>query len=640
MEIKKVLIIFKTHLDIGFTDFASVVKQKYFDVFIPNALKTARELRERNADASFKWTTGSWLISEYLRVNGGNEKGEALCEAIRRGDICWHGLPCTTHTELMTKTLFEYGLSLSQKLDAQFGAHTIAAKMTDVPGHTKNMIPLLKNAGIELLHIGVNPASAVPDVPEIFRWEHDNGDRITVIYNGEYGNFTPLGDTGVALYFAHTNDNLGGQSADEVIETFRALRQKLPDAELVAADLNDAALVLREIEDTLPVISEDIGDSWIHGAATDPKKMMQFRALCRLFETMPEGEDKEILARGLLMIPEHTWGMDEKTHLHDEVHFSKEAFGACRTLTNFRKMEQSWREQRQFMYDAVDELSPEWKEKALALLSEYKREPSDLSGYYKVQPGETVKTGKYELRFNASGAINRLSALNDVYADETHLLGLPLYEVFSYDNYVTFHQRYHRIEDDWAWQDFTKIGMENAIEHYESYTPKAEIYTNGRDIVVKFTFPEEACTRFGAPHTAEMKYTFDSLRIRADFAWFRKDANRIAEALWIGFHPIDTGLKISKLSGLIDPQHVVSRGNRNLHATDRGVKYDHCSVISKDAALVSPQKTCVLDYPNRIPPEDEGIYFGLYNNLWGTNFPMWYEEDARFRFDINLKEGE
>ena len=141
---------------------------------------------------------------------------------------------------------------------------------------------------------------------------------------------------------------------------------------------------------------------------------------------------------------------------------------------------------------------------------------------------------------------------------------------------------------------------------------------------------------------ASRKYTFDAFRIRADFAWFRKDANRIAEALWLGFHPLDTGLKISKLSAPVDSTYVVSRGNRNLHATDHGVIYDHGSIITLDAALVSPQKPCVLDYPNVLPTGDEGIYFGLYNNLWGTNFPMWYEEDARFRFDITLfqKEGE
>ena len=639
MEIKKVLIIFKTHLDIGFTDFACVVKQKYFDVFIPNAIKTARELRERNADASFKWTTGSWLIAEYLRVNAGNEKAEALRQAIRSGDICWHGIPCTTHTELMTGELLDYGLSLSKKLDAEFGVHTIAAKMTDVPGHTKCMIPHLKKAGIELLHIGVNPASAVPEVPEIFRWEY-GGDRITVIYNGEYGNLTPLGNTGAALYFAHTNDNLGGQTADEVIETFRMLREQFPHAELAAADLNDTAVILREIEDTLPVIRDEIGDSWIHGAASDPKKIMQFRAMCRLYETMPEGEDKQTLARGLLMIPEHTWGLDEKTHLHDEEHFSKEAFGACRDLPNFRKMEKSWLEQRQFLYDAVDALSPEWREKASSLLAEYKREETDITGFTKILPGETCTINPFTLRFNASGAIDFLSAPHGVYADETHLLGLPLYEVFSYDHYITFHKRYHRIEDDWAWQDFTKIGMENAIEHDERYTPAAEIYTNGSEIVVKFSFPEEACSRFGAPHAAEMRYTFDKCSIHADFAWFGKDANRIAEALWLGFNPIDTDLRIYKLNGRIDPQCVVSRGNRNLHATDKGVAFKHVSIDVQDCALVSPQKPCVLDYPNEIPTKEEGIYFGLYNNLWGTNFPMWYEEDARFRFHIAITENE
>ena len=638
MEIKKVLIIFKTHLDIGFTDFAAVVRQKYFDVFIPNAVRTASVLRESGAEASFKWTTGSWLIYEYLRQNGKNEKGEALRQAIRRGDICWHALPCTTHTEIMSKSLFEYGLSLSRRLDDEFGVQTISAKMTDVPGHTVNIVPLLKKAGVELLHIGVNPASAVPDVPEIFRWRHKSGDEVTVIYNGEYGNFTPLGDTGVALYFAHTNDNLGGQTPEEVIETFRILRKQLPDAELLAADLNDAALVLREIVGSLPVVTDEIGDSWIHGAATDPKKMMQFRALCRLCDTMPDGGDKETLARGLLMVPEHTWGLDEKTHLHDETHFTKETFAACRDLPNFQKMEQSWAEQRRFMYDAVDALSPEWKEKALAVMAQYRRAFTDLTDFTQISPGEILKIGEFTLRFAANGALDLLKTAERDHADENHLLGLPFYEVFSYENYITFHKRYHRIEDDWAWQDFTKIGMDNAIDKYASYEPTAEIWRKENVIAVRFRFPKEACERFGAPRETEMKYTFGSGRIDADLAWRHKDANRIAEALWLGFNPKDDGCMIGKLSDLIDPQHVVSRGNRNLHGTDRGVIYSHIDIRTYDCALVSPQKPCVLDYPDVLPDVHDGIYFGLYNNLWGTNFPMWYEEDARFRFTIHFKE--
>ena len=198
MEIKKVLIIFKTHLDIGFTDFAANVKKKYFEEFIPNAVKVSEELDKIGGEAQFKWTTGSWLIYEYLK-NVDGEARDRLVKAIGNSGICWHGLPFTTHTELMSRELFEYGLSLSQRLDSEFDKKTIAAKMTDVPGHTKAIIPLLKKAGIEMLHIGVNPASAVPDVPQIFRWQADSGEMINVIYSGDYGELTTLGDTGTAL---------------------------------------------------------------------------------------------------------------------------------------------------------------------------------------------------------------------------------------------------------------------------------------------------------------------------------------------------------------------------------------------------------------------------------------------------------
>ena len=144
MEIKKVLVLFKTHLDIGFTDLSANVVKQYMESFIPNSVRVAKELRESGEEARLVWTTGSWLIHEYLRTHQGPE-GDAVREAIKNGDIRWHGLPCTTHTELMPKSLFEYGLSLSQRLDKQFGKKTIAAKMTDVPGHTKAIISPMKN---------------------------------------------------------------------------------------------------------------------------------------------------------------------------------------------------------------------------------------------------------------------------------------------------------------------------------------------------------------------------------------------------------------------------------------------------------------------------------------------------------------
>ncbi len=159
-------LVFKTHLDIGFTDYAANVVRKYHSQFIPQAIALAAQTRATGAH--FRWTVGAWLIYDYLEQ--ADSSGRRLMEdAIAAGDIVWHALPFTTHTELMDESLFRYGLSYAQRLDARFGRKTIAGKMTDVPGHTRAMVPLLHEAGVRLLHLGVNPVSAVPDVPPVFR---------------------------------------------------------------------------------------------------------------------------------------------------------------------------------------------------------------------------------------------------------------------------------------------------------------------------------------------------------------------------------------------------------------------------------------------------------------------------------------
>src|SRR3954466_7423922 len=116
-------LVFKTHLDIGFTDFARNVVASYFDDFIPRALAVTEELRQSGDIASFRWTTGAWLIYEYLEQAAPVQRAR-LERAIQAGDIIWHGLPFTMHSELMDADLFAFGLSLSQQLDQRFGRHT------------------------------------------------------------------------------------------------------------------------------------------------------------------------------------------------------------------------------------------------------------------------------------------------------------------------------------------------------------------------------------------------------------------------------------------------------------------------------------------------------------------------------------
>lgn len=136
---KKLHVVFKTHLDIGFTDLAENVTTQYLTDFIPRALAIGEKLPTK-----FVWTTGSWLIEYYLNHPGVSKEEKIRMEqGIKQGTIKWHGLPVTTQTELMDRRLFEYGLSISKTLDLKYSQNTVAAKMTDVPGHSIAIVPLM-----------------------------------------------------------------------------------------------------------------------------------------------------------------------------------------------------------------------------------------------------------------------------------------------------------------------------------------------------------------------------------------------------------------------------------------------------------------------------------------------------------------
>src|SRR5690606_34927913 len=217
-------VVFKTHLDIGFTDHAEKVRRQYHERFIPQALETGEHFfLETPDEPRFIWTTGAWLIWDHL--NSQNPKQVARLErAIERGLIAWHALPFTTHSELMSPAVFRAGLSYAAELDKRFGRKTIAAKMTDVPGHALGMVPLLAEAGIKFLHLGVNTASPVPEVPPIFRWRAPDGSEVVVMYQASYGATDFPAGADIGLSFAHTNDNIGPQSVGQTVEALRELQ--------------------------------------------------------------------------------------------------------------------------------------------------------------------------------------------------------------------------------------------------------------------------------------------------------------------------------------------------------------------------------------------------------------------------------
>src|SRR3569623_1619152 len=127
MPNRRIHLIFKTHLDIGFTDHAAKVRAQYHDRFIPQAIDTGEHFFAENPNRpAFIWTTGACLNHDHLATQDATRVAR-LERAIERGLIRWHALPFTTHSELMSPDLFRAGLSYAQELDRRFGVTTTAA---------------------------------------------------------------------------------------------------------------------------------------------------------------------------------------------------------------------------------------------------------------------------------------------------------------------------------------------------------------------------------------------------------------------------------------------------------------------------------------------------------------------------------
>lgn len=639
----KILVLFKTHLDIGFTDLSENIVQKYMTKYIQDAISVGRKLRAAGRNEGFTWTTGSWLIWHYLKY----AKEAAVREmeqALRDRLISWHGMPATMHSEAMNSALFDYGLSLSRELDERFGRTTVAAKMTDVPGHTKAIVPHLADAGIEFLHIGINPASCPVEVPFLFRWQFQGREIIVMYESGDYGGFRPIPGTDVSVCFAHTGDNLGPQSAEEIIRVYDDIHARYPDAEVIAADLNDVACEVRKVRDTLPVLTSEIGDTWIHGIGTDPQKVSGFRALLRAAEDFPP-EQQKMLYEHILIVPEHTWGLDEKLYLNENKNYSRERFDLRRNNFNFKMMELSWAEQRRYLTSSAEALDGPYREKAEQALAVYMRPMPEPCGD-EIRK-EDIRLGEWCLSVDERGAVTRL-----VYRDK--ILACGTLFGFSYDEYCArevwdFEERYLRPEYwepyrqkgeiNWAINDFGKEGLcDEVTEHTACEASLHKIVMDGEELHIFVTLPREAHEKHGCPESAVLMLRAEGDALQVDFLYHGKHANRVPEALWLSFYPSVCLTGISKLGYRIDPFDVVSKGARELHATDGTVSFGSFDLITWDAALVSVGGKHVYSFRNRLADAMRGVYINLFNNQWGTNFPMWTEGDRRFRFTITTKQ--
>lgn len=376
-KVDEVVVVFKTHFDIGFTDLASTVVKNYQTGMIDRALDVVDQNRNLPPDRRFVWTVPGWPMSKIIEDWPGQTKQrhDRIVSAVRDGSMIWHALPYTTHTESLELEDLVRGMHFSSALSRQFGQPLARdAKMTDVPSHSWVVPTLLKHAGVEFLHLGCNAASSSPQVPRLFWWEGPDGSRVLTMYSAEdYGTgLVPPADWPHRTWLAliHTSDNHGPPKPEAVGKLLNEATEKLPGVKLRLGRLSDFSDAILKEKPDIPVVRGDMPDTWIHGIMSMPVESKAARivrpqigsletlgALSKAWGIEGAASVDDAVATGYeksLMFGEHTWGYNMMVL---PVRYGK-AWEEERAKGTYAKLERSFVEKGRHVLDAEAAVVP------------------------------------------------------------------------------------------------------------------------------------------------------------------------------------------------------------------------------------------------------------------------------------------
>ena len=653
--ISRVLVMFKCHFDAGFIDTQAHVVHRYFAEYFPQAIRTAQQMRETGSNR-YVWTTGSWLLYEYLEQASPDDK-RRMEQAIADGDIAWHALPFNWQTEMMDRSLISGSLSLSRSLDRRFGRTTTGAKMTDVPGHTRGLIAPLAEHGVNFVDIGVNGGSTPADLPPLFVWKEPDGASLVMMYHHEYGSIAPAPGSDLAIAVVVRDDNSGPHTPQEIEEIYADLGQRFPRAKIVATNLTEIGNAIQPYRSHLPVVTQEIGDTWIYGVASDPLKVARYRELCRLRlawisqNKFQIGDATDIgLLRHLLLEAEHTWGTDTKTWLDFE-HYTPQSLAEMLDTKNYKVVEFSWQEKRQDLFDSIVTLPAPLETEAMSAIEALAAARPEMTGSPH-SAGEAIDTTHIVLKFDAStGAIHGLrnKKTGREWASPDHPLALFSYQSLSHEDYQKFLADYLTTKADWAAKDFGKPNIERFGARSQSWSPKlvelrTERLPDGHRVIAQLKIDDPEALQSGRaafPGAIYLELVLPDLEpvMQLNLYWFDKPATRMPEAIWLTMKPMiadPRGWSLDKSGQSISPFDVAPAGGRHQHAVSKGFRYRDAQgsfdVETLDAPLIALGERSPLNFSRAQPDLASGIHCCLFNNAWGTNYIMWFNEDMRFRF--------
>ncbi len=641
----KVISVFKTHVDVGFTDLPHKVLASYADKMLGDVVATCEATSSALPHLRFVWTMPAFVLLYCLEYS--TEELRRRTEAlIQNGQIVWHALPFTIRSEFFSHFELEHATDYARILSERYSKPMPkTAKMTDLPGHTQALVDALYDSGVEFLHLGCNPASIYPDVPLLFRWESKSGKSIVVYYDKTYGSsLTPPDNWKYSVHLAMTitNDNCGVQSPEITMQQASALGDGY---EYTTGSLDDFWEELKSCDlSDLPVVKGELGDTWIHALGAFPESCeaiypvkKDFERIYKFLQAKGDTEFDALTQRyfdNLYLFGEHSGGVSSQYHIGAHREYDKAKLLEALKGPELTYSNDGWNDERAWAFAARDA--------ALELKARVREKYGEID----CLSGDEQDDGKAPTwQIKEEDGVLTFSHQSGKEVKFTYA-----YNLIGYDTIESYMDSYLRDKPFWAYCDFGRYYRDpnkpnSAINSYPKIDDKE--YTavltaiEEKDGVVTATYDTiaESYAMYGNLRklTVTAKAVGDAVHVTVEAK--EKEPTMYAEGGNISFtlnEPLET-IRINKSGIEIDPQKDIVKGaNTRLFAIDRYAIVNGLRFETIHTPLLSFGGNAIYE-PNLAPftmPQTPSVVFNLFNNMWGTGAPQWITGSYKYEFVI------
>jgi alpha-mannosidase len=333
-----------THLDIGYTHLQSDVEAMQWQ-HIDTALGLIEKTKDYPDGSRFKWLPeGLWAVDSYLR-RATPEKREAFLNAVNAGSIGLDALYGNQLTALCRPEELVELTGYARRLTRETGVTIDTAMISDVPGYTWGLIPVLAQSGVKYMSIGPNAGHRIGftlkawgDKP--FYWVSPSGQEEVLcwmvgkayswFHSGKMTDgwrivdyLSELEANDFPYDIVHVRYNIGGDNGPpdpDLPDVVRAWNDEYAWPKLVLATPREAFETFEQrYGEQVPRVTGDFTPYWEDGAASSAletalnreaaERIVQAQTLWSMLrpDAYPAA-DFQAAWREVILYDEHTWG--------------------------------------------------------------------------------------------------------------------------------------------------------------------------------------------------------------------------------------------------------------------------------------------------------------------------------------------